>query len=201
MKTIVKGVVSAALGLVAFGLMLFLPAGTFHYWQAWVFLAVFAFYTWIPSVYLVRKNPAALERRMHAGPLAETRTLQQYHQHRRVHLLSGHVGGQRFRPSIRLVASANDGHRGRRHSGRGRTRRCHAGDRPKRLCSSQCHRRVGADAGLHRTVRAGAAPDVHRKRHHDGRRPACARLVLGTCLRSYPRCSRSPCESAMKRTC
>lgn len=77
MKTLVKGVVSAALGLAAFGLMLFLPAGTFHYWQAWVFLAVFAFYTWIPSVYLVRKNPAALERRMHAGPLAETRTLQQ----------------------------------------------------------------------------------------------------------------------------
>ena len=77
METLVKGVVSAALGLVAFGLMLFLPAGTFHYWQAWVFLAVFAFYTWIPSVYLVRKNPAALERRMHAGPLAETRTLQQ----------------------------------------------------------------------------------------------------------------------------
>jgi protein-S-isoprenylcysteine O-methyltransferase Ste14 len=77
MKTLVKGAVSAALGLVAFGGMLFLPAGTFHYWQAWVFLAVFAFYTWIPSVYLVRKNPAALERRMHAGPLAETRTLQQ----------------------------------------------------------------------------------------------------------------------------
>jgi protein-S-isoprenylcysteine O-methyltransferase Ste14 len=77
MKTLVKGAVSAALGLVAFGLMLFLPAGTFHYWQAWVFLAVFALYTWIPSVYLIRKNPAALERRMHAGPLAETRTLQQ----------------------------------------------------------------------------------------------------------------------------
>lgn len=77
MNTIGKGLVSATLGLAAFGLMLFLPAGTFHYWQAWVFLAVFAFYTWIPSVYLVRKNPAALERRMHAGPLAETRTLQQ----------------------------------------------------------------------------------------------------------------------------
>ena len=76
MKTLGKGVVSAALGLVAFGLMLFLPAGTFHYWQAWVFLAVFALSTWIPSVYLMRKNPAALERRMRAGPLAETRTLQ-----------------------------------------------------------------------------------------------------------------------------
>ena len=75
MKALGKGLVSASLGLVAFGLMLFLPAGTFHYWQAWVFLAVFALSTWIPSVYLLRTNPAALERRMR-GPLAETRTLQ-----------------------------------------------------------------------------------------------------------------------------
>ncbi len=75
MNTVGKGLVSATLGLVAFGLMLFLPAGTFHYWQAWVFLAVFALSTWIPSVYLMRANPAALERRMR-GPLAETRTLQ-----------------------------------------------------------------------------------------------------------------------------
>jgi protein-S-isoprenylcysteine O-methyltransferase Ste14 len=76
MKTAAKGLLSAALGLVAFGAMLFLPAGTFHYWQAWVFLAVFALSTWIPSVYLMRTNPAALERRMHVGPLAETRTPQ-----------------------------------------------------------------------------------------------------------------------------
>jgi protein-S-isoprenylcysteine O-methyltransferase Ste14 len=76
-NTLVKGAVSAAVGLVAFGLLLFLPAGTLHYWQAWVFLAVFAFYTWVPSVYLAVKNPAALERRMHAGPMAETRPLQQ----------------------------------------------------------------------------------------------------------------------------
>lgn len=76
MNTVGKGLVSATLGLAAFGLMLFLPAGTFHYWQAWVFLAVFALSTWIPSVYLMRTNPAALERRMRAGPLAETRTLQ-----------------------------------------------------------------------------------------------------------------------------
>jgi protein-S-isoprenylcysteine O-methyltransferase Ste14 len=76
MNAVAKGFVSATLGLVAFGLMLFLPAGTFHYWQAWVFLAVFALSTWIPSVYLMRTNPAALERRMHVGPLAETRMLQ-----------------------------------------------------------------------------------------------------------------------------
>ncbi len=76
LKIAVKGSVSAFLALVAFGSMLFLPAGTLHYWQAWVFLAVFAVSTWIPSVYLLRTNPAALERRMRGGPLAETRTLQ-----------------------------------------------------------------------------------------------------------------------------
>jgi protein-S-isoprenylcysteine O-methyltransferase Ste14 len=76
MKKVGKLALSAILGLAAFGLMLFLPAGTFDYWHAWVFLAVFALATWIPSVYLMRTNPAALERRMRAGPLAETRTLQ-----------------------------------------------------------------------------------------------------------------------------
>lgn len=76
MKTIGKGLFSATLGLVAFGLLLFVPAGTLHYWQAWVFLAVFAASTWIPSVYLMRTNPAALDRRMQVGPRAETRPLQ-----------------------------------------------------------------------------------------------------------------------------
>jgi protein-S-isoprenylcysteine O-methyltransferase Ste14 len=76
MNTVVKGLLSATLGLVAFALMLFLPAGTTHYWQGWVFLAVFALSTWIPTVYLIRTNPAALERRMHIGPTAETRPMQ-----------------------------------------------------------------------------------------------------------------------------
>jgi protein-S-isoprenylcysteine O-methyltransferase Ste14 len=76
MKTISKSLLSATLGLAAFGLMLFLPAGTFEYWQGWVFLTAFALTTWIPSVYLLRHNPAALERRMRAGPIAEARAPQ-----------------------------------------------------------------------------------------------------------------------------
>ena len=68
---------SGLVGLVVFGLMLFLPAWTFDYWQAWVFLLVFfPLSTWIPSIYLMRKNPAALQRRMRSGPGAETRTVQ-----------------------------------------------------------------------------------------------------------------------------
>jgi protein-S-isoprenylcysteine O-methyltransferase Ste14 len=76
MKIVGKLVLSAILGLACCCLMLFLPAGTFHYWQGWVFLTVFALSTWISGLYLMRNNPAALERRMRAGPIAETRTLQ-----------------------------------------------------------------------------------------------------------------------------
>jgi len=75
-KTTLRAIGFGLVGLVLFGLGLFLPAWTFAYWQAWVFLAVFTVSTWVPSIYLIRTNPAALERRMHAGPSAETMPVQ-----------------------------------------------------------------------------------------------------------------------------
>ena len=60
MKTIPKMLVLGLVELAVFGLMLFLAAGTFNYWQAWVFLVVFALSAWIPGIYLLRTNPAAL---------------------------------------------------------------------------------------------------------------------------------------------
>lgn len=76
MKTVGKLALWSIVGLLVFGLMLFGPAGTLHYWQGWAFAAAFTLSTLIPNVYLVRTNPAALERRMHAGPLHETRAAQ-----------------------------------------------------------------------------------------------------------------------------
>jgi protein-S-isoprenylcysteine O-methyltransferase Ste14 len=76
MKTVPKVVAFSVIGTAMFGAMLFWPAGTFNYWQAWVFLVVFALSTLIPSLYLLRTNPAALERRMRTGPLAESRPVQ-----------------------------------------------------------------------------------------------------------------------------
>ncbi len=67
---------SAVIGLVVFGALLFLPAGTVRYWQGWVFLAVFTVCTLVPSIYLAVRYPAALERRLKAGPTAETRPAQ-----------------------------------------------------------------------------------------------------------------------------
>jgi protein-S-isoprenylcysteine O-methyltransferase Ste14 len=51
--------------------LLFAPAGTFDYWQAWLFLAVFVALTVAIGVYFLRSDPALVERRMKVGPKAE----------------------------------------------------------------------------------------------------------------------------------
>ena len=76
MKTAFRLTASSVFGLATFGLILFGPAGTLKYWQAWVFIAAFTAATIVPTIYLARTNPAALQRRMRAGPRAETRTAQ-----------------------------------------------------------------------------------------------------------------------------
>jgi protein-S-isoprenylcysteine O-methyltransferase Ste14 len=75
-KLAVQLTASLVFGVMFFGLALFWPAGTFHYWQAWVFLAVFFGSSIVPLSYLAVKQPDTLRRRMHAGPTAETRPAQ-----------------------------------------------------------------------------------------------------------------------------
>jgi protein-S-isoprenylcysteine O-methyltransferase Ste14 len=67
---------STVFSVVFFGLLLFWPAGTFDYWQAWVFIAVFVLSTALPNLYLARVKPELMQRRIHAGPTAETRPAQ-----------------------------------------------------------------------------------------------------------------------------
>jgi len=61
---------------VVMGLLLFVAAGTTHYWQAWVYLAVFLGASLLITLYLMKEDPALLERRMHGGPTAEKETTQ-----------------------------------------------------------------------------------------------------------------------------
>ena len=58
------------------GLLLFVPAGTARYWQAWGYLAIFIGASALVTRYLVRNDPALLERRMSGGPTAEKRPAQ-----------------------------------------------------------------------------------------------------------------------------
>jgi protein-S-isoprenylcysteine O-methyltransferase Ste14 len=63
---------------VAMGLLLFVPAGTVRYWQAWVYLSIFTAASALTTLYLMRKDPALLERRMSGGPWAERRLVQKF---------------------------------------------------------------------------------------------------------------------------
>ena len=76
MKLALQTLATAVASVAFFGALLFLPAGTLDYWQAWVFIATFTVATLVPSVYLAKRDPAALRRRMKAGPTAETRPVQ-----------------------------------------------------------------------------------------------------------------------------
>jgi hypothetical protein len=52
------------------GLLLFVPAGTVRYWQVWVYLSIFMGASALTTLYLLRRDPALLERRTKSGPTA-----------------------------------------------------------------------------------------------------------------------------------
>jgi protein-S-isoprenylcysteine O-methyltransferase Ste14 len=62
--------------VVVMALLLFVPAGTIRYWQAWVYLSIFTGASVITTLYLMRNDRALLERRMSGGPVAEKRPVQ-----------------------------------------------------------------------------------------------------------------------------
>ena len=76
MKVTLQLLASTVGAILFMGVLLFPPAGTLNYWQAWVFIAVFIVGTMLPTVYLAARYPAALQRRLAAGPWAETRLAQ-----------------------------------------------------------------------------------------------------------------------------
>ncbi len=65
----IKGIVQLT---VVLGALVFLPAWSFNYWQGWVYLSVLTTGVALILTYLVSKDPALFERRLKAGPGAET---------------------------------------------------------------------------------------------------------------------------------
>jgi protein-S-isoprenylcysteine O-methyltransferase Ste14 len=61
---------------VAMAALLFIPAGTIDYWQAWTFLAVYFACSLALSLYLMIADPALMRRRMRGGPTAEKEPVQ-----------------------------------------------------------------------------------------------------------------------------
>src|SRR3974390_1863770 len=63
--------IRTAVSLPIFGLLLFGPAGTFAFWQGWIFVFVLLAATSVISVYFLKHDPKLIERRMQVGPMAE----------------------------------------------------------------------------------------------------------------------------------
>ena len=77
MKNLYKEALLSLVALaVSMGLLLFAPAGTAQHWQAWLYLRVFTGASLLTTLYLIKKDPGLLKRRMTGGPTAEKETTQ-----------------------------------------------------------------------------------------------------------------------------
>jgi len=56
---------------ICMALALFLSAGTIAYWYGWIYLGIYASASVLITLYLMKYDPALLERRIKAGPSAE----------------------------------------------------------------------------------------------------------------------------------
>jgi hypothetical protein len=64
-------VLTSVLGTLAFTAMVFVPAGTLHYWHGWAYLGTFVLASSLYTLYLAVHDPALLQRRMKPGPSQE----------------------------------------------------------------------------------------------------------------------------------
>lgn len=66
-----RGLIGLVILFLITAALVFVPAGTLRYWQAWTYLAVYFGASIAITLYLVRSDPALLARRMSGGPFAE----------------------------------------------------------------------------------------------------------------------------------
>ena len=54
-------------GILAFMALIFIPAGTFHYWQGWAYVVTWIIVGSAYTIYVAKHDPALLKRRTEAG--------------------------------------------------------------------------------------------------------------------------------------
>ncbi len=70
-KLTLQSLIGLAQLILILAVLLFLPTWSFHYWQAWIFLLVFAVSVLLITLYFLQKDPRLIESRLKAGPAAE----------------------------------------------------------------------------------------------------------------------------------
>ena len=54
------------LGVIILGLLIFLPAGSFHYWQGWLLMGILFVPMFVAGLVMMAKNPELLRKRLNA---------------------------------------------------------------------------------------------------------------------------------------
>ncbi len=57
--------------MILLGILLFIPAGTLKFWQAWVYLIIFGGSSFLITLFLIKEDMELLKRRLRAGAAAE----------------------------------------------------------------------------------------------------------------------------------
>lgn len=65
-KLFIQALTKFLAGLILVGLLLFLPAGTFAYWQAWLFIGILFVPMFIAGIWLMFSSPELLRKRLSA---------------------------------------------------------------------------------------------------------------------------------------
>ena len=65
-KLFFQALIKFLLGAVIFGLLIFLPAGSLHYWQGWLMMGILFVPMFVAGLILMVKNPELLRKRLSA---------------------------------------------------------------------------------------------------------------------------------------
>ena len=63
-KLFMQGIGKFVSGIVLIGLLLFLPAGTFAYWQAWLLIGILFIPMFVAGLIMIKKSPELLRKRL-----------------------------------------------------------------------------------------------------------------------------------------
>ena len=63
---LIKALTKFLLGVIILGVLLFLPAGSFHYWQGWLLMGILFIPMFIAGLMMMAKNPELLRKRLNA---------------------------------------------------------------------------------------------------------------------------------------
>lgn len=65
-KLFYQALIKFVLGILIIGILLFLPAGTFDYWQAWLLIAILFIPMFFAGIVMMLKSPELLQKRLNA---------------------------------------------------------------------------------------------------------------------------------------